>query len=340
MLTIAYIGNGKSTNRYHLPYVLQRKNIRVKTIYNPRIHHDIWAKAEGVHYTDRIEDIWNDPEVSLVVVCTAKELHYEYAKAALLCGKHVLVEKPFMPTYREAEEIFALAAEKGLIVQCYQNRRFDSDYLTVKQVIESGKLGDLYEAEMNYDYYRPEIPASKHSFLPLESFLYGHGSHTVDQVVSYFGAPDSLHYDVRCLLGENRMSDYFDLDFYYGKQLKVSVRSSYFRVKCRPSFLLYGRKGMFIKATSDRQEEHLKHFYLPGHADFGKDLPEHFGILTYYDEAGNYHEEKVPTITGDYGRVYDALYATIQHGASPLITPEQTLLAVKIIENGAASANH
>lgn len=338
MLTIAYIGNGKSTNRYHLPFVLLRENIKVKTIYNPRIHHDQWAKIPGIAYTESIEDIWEDPEIDLAVICTPKELHYSYAKTALLKGKHVLVEKPFMPSYKEAFEIFTLAKEKGLIAQCYQNRRFDSDYLTAKQVIESGKLGKLYEVEMNYDYYRPEIPRAAACFSPLESFLYGHGSHTADQVISYFGVPKNVTCDVRCLLGENAMSDYFDLDFFYDNPLKVSVRSSYFRIKKRPSFVLYGTKGMFLKESPDRQEEHLKLFYLPPGKDFGVDLPEHYGTLTYLDENGVWREEKVPTVQGDYGKVYDALYETAVHKAPPLITPEQTLLAVKIMEEGSLSA--
>src|SRR5699024_3970216 len=79
-----------------------------------------------------------------------------------------------------------------------------------------------------------------------DAYLYAHGTHTVDQVISYFGKPDDIHYDIRQLLGKNRMNDYFDLDFYYNS-LKISVKSSYFRIKERPSFAVYGKKGCFIK---------------------------------------------------------------------------------------------
>lgn len=129
------------------------------------------------------------------------------------------------------------------------------------------------------------------------SYLYGHGCHTLDQVISYFGKPDTINYDVRQLLGEGRFNDYFDLDMYYGT-LKVSVKSSYFRVKERPSFVVYGKKGMFIKQSKDRQEEHLKLFYMPTNKDFGVDTPEHYGTLIYYDQDGFYHEEKVVSVTG------------------------------------------
>lgn len=248
-------------------------------------------------------------------------------------GKNVLVEKPFMMTYDEAKEIFELAKERGLLVQCYQNRRFDSDFLTAQKVIESGKLGDLLEVEMHYDYFRPEIPESVHEFKFYDSYLYGHGCHTIDQVLSYFGKPDDIHYDVRQLLGEGRMNDYFDLDLYYGVT-KVSVKSSYFRIKARPSFVLYGKKGMFTKETKDRQEEHLKLFYMPSNPDFGIDLPEHYGTLTYVDEAGVWHEEKVISEVGDYGRVYDDLYEAIINGKPKQVTDEETLLQMEILEKG------
>ena len=96
------------------------------------------------------------------------------------------------------------------------------------------------------------------------------------------------------------MNDYFDLDLYYG-ELKVTVKSSYFRIKERPSFVVYGKKGCFVKATKDRQEEHLKLFYMPDNKDFGVDTLEHYGVLTYVDEEGTIHEEKVKSINGDYG---------------------------------------
>ena len=334
MLTIGYIANGKSTNRYHLPFVLQRKdNITVKTIYNPRVRHDIWQQIPDVHYTEDVHELLNDPDIDLIVVCTRHDLHYDYAKQVLNHGKHCLVEKPFTRTSAEARELFELAKTKGLIIQAYQNRRFDSDFLIVQQVIASGKLGDILEVEMHFDYFRPEVPEAIHEFHPEWSYLYGHGCHTLDQVISYWGKPDSIHYDVRQLLGSGRMNDYFDLDLYYGT-LKISVKSSYFRLKERPSFAVYGKKGAFIKQTKDRQEEHLKLFYMPNNADFGIDLPEHYGILTYIDEAGNYHEEKVVSAKGDYGRVYDDLYQAIVNGKPKTITDDQTILQMEILETG------
>ena len=146
--------------------------------------------------------------------------------------------------------------------------------------------------------------------------------------------PDRVQYDVRELLGEGKMNDYFDIDLFYGTRLKATVKSSYFRVKARPAFTVYGMKGMFVKEVKDKQEEHLKMFYMPGQPGFGEDKPSEYGTLIYMDDNGIYHEEKVPTVTGDYGRYYDALYETVMNGKEQLVKPLETITQIEIMENG------
>lgn len=138
---------------------------------------------------------------------------------------------------------------------------------------------------------------------------------------------------MRQLLGIGRMNDYFDLDFYYGAT-KVSIKSSYFRIKERPSFVVYGKKGMFVKQSKDRQEEDLKHFYMPSNPDFGQDNPEHYGVLTYIDDKGIYHEEKVVSEIGSYARMYQAVYDTIVMGKEKIVKDEETIRQIEIIEEG------
>jgi predicted dehydrogenase len=333
MLTIAYIGNGKSANRYHIPFSSLDDTIKIKKILSKGDTSD-WDAVEGVTYVKESKEIWNDPDIDLVVLSTPPHTHYPLAKEALENGKNVLVEKPFAETTDQAKELFTLAEEKGLFIQCYQNRRFDSDFLTVQKVIESGKIGDVLEVEMHFDYFRPEVPEQTDHFDPMESFLYTHACHTVDQVLSYFGNPQDIQYDVRQLLGEGRMNDYFDLDFFYDNNLKVSVKSSYFRLKERPSFVVYGTKGTFIKESKDRQEEHLKLFYMPTNEDFGLDLPEHYGTLYYMSEDGQYHEEKVVSEKGSYSYFYEALYETLVNGKEKLVKDHETIRQIEILEEG------
>ena len=334
VLTIGYLGNGKSTNRYHLPFsTLLKDLIKVKTIYARSLYKTEWARLPGINYTDRLDDLLNDNEIELIVVTTPVNSHYEHVKRVLSAGKNCLLEKPFTLNVRQAEELFNLARQKNLMLQAYQNRRFDSDYLTVKKVIESGKLGDIYEIRQAFDYYRPEVPDSFDFFSQETSLLYNHAPHCLDQVICLYGAPEKVTYDVRQLLGKNRMNDYYDIDLYYGG-LKVTVSSSYFRVKARPSFELYGKKGFFVKQGKDRQEYHLKQFYMPTNPDFGLDRPEDYGTITYVDDSGSIHEEPVPSERGSYAMFYEKLYDTLKKKQPQEVKPETTLLLMQILESG------
>ena len=111
-----------------------------------------------MHYTDKAEELLQDPEIDVIVVTTPPQAHAMAARQIIEAGKNVVVEKPFTHSAEEAQALFDLAREKGVKIQCYQNRRFDSDFLTVQKVIESGKLGEITEVEMSFDYYRPEVP--------------------------------------------------------------------------------------------------------------------------------------------------------------------------------------
>ncbi|ONG03407.1 oxidoreductase [Escherichia coli] len=157
VINCAFIGFGKSTTRYHLPYVLNRKDSwHVAHIFRRHAKPEEQAPIYShIHFTSDLDEVLNDPDVKLVVVCTHADSHFEYAKRALEAGKNVLVEKPFTPTIAQAKELFALAKSKGLTVTPYQNRRFDSCFLTAKKAIESGKLGEIVEVESHFDYYRP-----------------------------------------------------------------------------------------------------------------------------------------------------------------------------------------
>lgn len=333
-IVCALIGNGKSANRYQLPYILQRKDkFQVKTIYQKDLSVFKWKKIEDIEYTDDLNAILMDPEIELVIVTLPSHLHYEYAKKVLEAGKHCVVEKPFTETRAQAEVLFELAKGKGLMIQCYQNRRFDSDLLTAQNVMASAVLGDLQEMELTFDYDRPEVPLSSTGFSRIHSYYYGHACHSLDQVISLFGKPDRIVYDVRQLLGPGRLNDYFDVDLFYGL-MKVSLKSSFFRVVPRPSLTLYGSKGMFVKHKKDKQEEHLKQFIWPDWEGFGKDEVEDYGILSVRDENGQAQSSRVETVTGDYGRYYDALYQTLRYNEPKLVRDEQTLWQLEFLEVG------
>ena len=156
ILNIGFIGNGKGSNRYHAPFSLALpEKFRIKTMQARHLGGP-WPKIPGVEYTTDMAAMLADPEIDIVEISTPHNTHYSLTKAALEAGKHVVCDKAFVGTVAEAEELYALAEAKGVTVQCYQNRRFDSDFLTAKKVMESGKLGKVFEIVTHYDYWRAE----------------------------------------------------------------------------------------------------------------------------------------------------------------------------------------
>ena len=287
-----------------------------------------------IHFTSDLDEVLNDPDVKLVVVCTHADSHFEYAKRALEAGKNVLVEKPFTPTLAQAKELFALAKSKGLTVTPYQNRRFDSCFLTAKKAIESGKLGEIVEVESHFDYYRPV--AETKPGLPQDGAFYGLGVHTMDQIISLFGRPDHVAYDIRSLRNKANPDDTFEAQLFYG-DLKAIVKTSHLVKIDYPKFIVHGKKGSFIKYGIDQQETSLKANIMPGEPGFAAD--DSVGVLEYVNDEGVTVREEMKPEMGDYGRVYDALYQTITHGAPNYVKESEVLTNLEILERGFEQAS-
>ncbi|HKM98194.1 MAG TPA: oxidoreductase [Buttiauxella sp.] len=336
-LHCAFIGFGKSTTRYHLPYVLVRKDkIHVAHIFRRSEKPEIEQQPQysHIHFTSQLDDILNDPQVKLVVVCTHQDSHFEYAKRALEAGKNVLVEKPFTPTLAEAKQLFELAKSKGLTVTPYQNRRFDSCFLTMKKAIESGKLGEIVEIESHFDMYRPV--AETKPGLPADGAFYGLGVHTMDQIISLFGRPDRVAYDIRSVRNKANPDDTFEAQLFYG-DLKAIVKTSHLVKIDYPKFQVHGTKGSYLKYGIDQQETSLKAYIMPGEPGFAADTS--VGVLEYVNDAGETVREEIKPEQGDYGRVYDALYETIINGQPNYVREIEALTNLEILERGFEQAS-
>jgi predicted dehydrogenase len=333
-LKSAFIGFGKSANRYHLPYVLLRENIQVKTIFDLRINEAVAApfRDKGVNFVTDLDELLNDEEIQLVTICTPPTTHYDLAKQSLEAGKNVIVEKPFTQTLAEAKELFALAAKKGLMIMPYQNRRFDGDFLALKQVVEQGYLGEPIEVESHFDNFRPDN--TEHPGANSDGDFYGLGIHTMDRMISLFGRPDSVAYDIRNVQAENSVDDYFDVDLHYGRSFKVKVKTSHLVASSYPQFIFHGTKGSFIKYGPDQQENDLKAGIMPDAPGFGEDSPMYYAHVKYQNMNGDWIEKQIKTPAGDYGCVYDAAYETIVNGAPKLVSDEEALTNLEILENG------
>ena len=334
MLTIAYIGFGVSVREYHLPYVENREDIRVKYIFRREEDIPQFSEYEPCYpelaFTSDLDQVLNDPEVDLVVVNTPDRFHVPYAKQILHAGKHALVEKPFAPTAAQAREVFDLAKEKGLVCMPNQNRRFDADFLAVKEVVASGKLGQLVRLESHYDYFRPN------GWYDHLGTLYNLAVHQIDQIISLLGMPDQTRFDVRSIHHPGAGDDYYDLEFFYGN-CKASVNTSMCVQIDYPRFTLHGTRGSFTLPPVIHNSGKAK--AVGRHTVSTALAPEdRWGTLVCRDGAGKQITERVPVGCAHYERIYDSLIDAIQRGGEKCVRDEEVIRVLEILEEATAVA--
>lgn len=327
MLNIAYVGFGVSVREYHIPYVEHRNDCKVKYVF--RREEDIAQFAEyepfypEITFTTDFDSVLNDPDINLVVVSAPDKFHVPYAKQILNAGKNALIEKPFAPTADEAREVFSLAKSKGLICMPNQNRRFDADFLAVKEVLASGKLGKLVRLESHYDYFKTN------GWYAHLGTLYNLGVHTTDQIISLLGMPDNVRYDVRSIHHPGVGDDYYDIELFYGN-CKASVNTSMCVLIDYPRFTLHGTNGSFTLPPVIHNSGKKK--VVGRHVIDTSPAPEsRWGTLVYMKD-GEKVTERVPVGCAHYERIYDSLINAIENGGEKCVKDSEVVKVLEILE--------
>ena len=330
MITTALVGFGLSGRYLQAPFFLANPNFKLKTIVtanqNPTAIYPTVQKATS------LDAVLQDKDIDLVSICTPSLTHYDYAKQCLLAGKHILVEKPFVSTVSEAHDVLKLAKKLKKHVFVFQNRRFDSDFLTVKHIIDNGFLGEILSFEVHYNRFKPVLNAKrwKEIVSPANGILYDLGAHIIDQSVMLFGTPLSISGETFTQRPNSEIDDAFDIRLDYGST-KVTLKSSLMVREDTPRYIIHGTKGSFIKYGIDVQEDHLKAGIMPNMPEFGYETPQFNGILN--TEINGVHiRGQVTTERGSWHLLFQNIYDVIKNGQEPLIKNEDILAQLRIIE--------
>jgi predicted dehydrogenase len=278
------------------------------------------------------EELLNDAAIELIVVNTPNYTHFDLAKRALEAGKHVIVEKPFSITVKECETLIALAAEKKKHISVYQNRRWDSDYLTCKDVLDKKLLGEIVEAEIHFDRFSETLSYKIHKETPGAGSgnLYDLGSHLIDQAVQLFGLPNAVFADITAIRAISKVDDYFELIMFFDK-LRVRIHSTYLAREASVGYIFHGTKGSFIKPKTNVQEAALVAGNKPNESEWGKELEADWGLL-HTEINGEIIRKKVPSLAGHYLNYYEGVYQAIVNDKPLPVTAQEGLYVVKIIE--------
>lgn len=281
-----------------------------------------------------MNSLFQNSEIDLIIVSSPNSTHYEFAKKALLSNKHVLIEKPFVITTDEGKELISLAKEKNKVLTAFHNRRWDGDFLTIRKLLNSDKLGNIVEFESHFDRHRPNLDTANWHNQPKPGggVLYDLGPHLIDQALVLFGKPKALFADLRVAREQGEVDDTFELILFYDK-LRVILKSGVLIKELGPRFMVHGTKGSFVKYGLDPQEALLREGKLPETAHWGQDKEENYGLLNTSER------KRIVTEPGNYMRLFENVYNAITQGEALEVTPESALETIRIIEL-AFESNH
>lgn len=313
MIPVGLIGYGLAGAVFHEPLINACKGLELTAVLTSREH----PLRVG-----SVEELFR--RCDLVVVASPNDSHFPLAQAALEQGKHVVVDKPFTVAVAEADALIALARKARRMLTVFHNRRWASDFLSLRQVLP--RLGELFLVEAHWDRFRPEVRERwRERPGPGAGLLADLGPHMVDEMLQLFGMPDAIAADIFAQRPGAMVDDSFDLRLDYGSR-RVWLRASSMVAEPRPRFAVHGSGGSFVKHGLDPQEEQLKAGMDPRDPRFG--VEESSGTLTRPDGS----TEQVPTERGRYLDFYTAVVAAIDEGAPVPVDPADARDGLALID--------
>jgi len=321
---------GMSGRIFHMPLLTSHEAFRVEGVVE-RTTDEARKRYQGVTVFRSFDEMLSNREIELVVVNTPDPTHFALTKRALEAGKHVVVEKPFMQTVEQCEEVLAIARSAGKQVCVFHNRRWDGDFLTVQKLLREERLGRVVDYEAHWDRYRNAIqPDSwKEQSSAGAGLLYNLGSHLIDQALLLFGMPQAVTADVRTVRPSGDVDDWFHVRLHY-PHVQVSLKSSYLVREPGPRYLVHGELGSFVKFGIDPQEQALAEGANPTSSRWGEDPEEYWGVL-HTETEGRIVRQNLRTERGTYRAFYDSVYDCIRRGTACAVRPEEAVNVIRVI---------
>lgn len=319
---------------FHAPFVALHPGFELSAVLE---RHEKKAGGDypGITSYNSMDDLLADDGLELIIVNTPPYIHFELAQKALEANKHVLIEKPIATSSKEVKTLFDMGREVGKHVMVYQNRRWDSDFTSVRKVIESGRLGELIEVHFRFDRYKAALSPKvfkETKNTPGSGLVYDLGPHLIDQAISLFGRPLSFK-KTRGIYRENsQVPDYFHYHLEYPHQLNVYLTSGLLIAQPTPSFVVHGTLGSYIKNRVDVQEAQLDKMMRPDDASYGVEPAGEEGLLVTVGADTQKTTEITPSEKGDYSHLFEAVYQTIRNNALYPITEEHIAWQMELLE--------
>ncbi len=336
-IPVGLVGFGVAGRVFHAPLIRAAPGLELRTIVQRRGDSAQEAYPD-VRVVRDLDAMLADPDIRLVVLATPNASHHELARRCLLAGRDVVVDKPFTATSAEALDLIRIATSRRRLISVFQNRRWDGDFLTVRQLIASGRLGRVVQFESHFDRYRParRVEAWRERDEPGAGLLFDLGSHLVDQALALFGAPHAVTAGIRMERDEAVVDDAFDIVLDYPR-LRVLLGATMLAPGPGPRFLVHGTRGTYTKYGLDPQEGVLRAGGLAGGDGWGEEQEPSWGTLTLAED-GSVTQRTVRTEPGDYRLYYANVRDALSGTAALAVTGEQAFRVIHLLELARASS--
>ena len=329
-IRVGLVGYGLAGSVFHAPLIESVEGLSLTAVVTSQTE-TVRQDYPQVEVVPTFERLLERDDIELVVVASPNVTHHDFARRALEAGRHVVVDKPFVIHAAESDDLIDLALRQHAVLSVFQNRRWDNDFLTVRQLLEGNLLGEITTCEIHYDRFRPEVNNRwREQPLPGSGTLYDLGAHLIDQALVLFGTPQTVWADVGSQRLGTQVDDYFHIVMGYGQRRVILHAGSLVR-ETPPRFQLHGSKGSFIKYGLDPQEDQLKEGMRPGDPGWGEDDPDMYGALTI-DAGGLEIKGTVTTLAGRYEAYYQGIAEAIAQGRPAPVAPEDARNTARVID--------
>jgi predicted dehydrogenase len=318
-IRVGLIGYGYAGKTFHAPLIQSVPGLALVVVGSAK-RELLQATYPGITVCSAAE-VPTHPEVDLVVIATPNDSHFPLAAAALRAGKDVVVDKPFTVTLAEARSLAEIATQNNRLLSVFHNRRWESEILATKAILNAGSLGEISHYESHMDRFRPAVRQRwREDPGPGAGLWFDLGPHLIDQALHLFGLPHSVNANFGILRPGGRTDDWAHVQLNYAR-LKVILHASLLVSGGGPRSVLHGTQGSWAKFGGDVQERQLMSGMLPDDPNFGYDPNP--GIV-YDGVTGT--QTNVPAPAGNERRYYVEIRDAIL-GKCPVPIPARDAVA-------------
>lgn len=336
---VGLVGYGFASKTFHAPLIAATPGLAL-TAVSSRDADKVHADLPEVAVDATPQALFARQDIDLVVIPTPNDTHFPLAKAALAAGKHVVIDKPFTVTLSEGRLLRGQAEESGKLLSVFHNRRWDSDFMTVRDLLASGQLGRLVHFESHFDRFRPEVRDRwREQPKPGGGIWYDLGPHLLDQARLLFGMPRGILLDLHQRRDGAQVDDDFHALLEYD-DLRVVLHAATLTAAESPRFVLHGTQGSYVKYGLDPQEDRLKRGDVPA-PGWGED--DRHGVLTLRAGDGDGEGTSLATHehvtrSGDYLAYYAGMRDALKGEGEVPVSVDDALAVMQLLEAGLDSA--